>query len=269
MTENNPYNATLLNRKDINEALAIFTVGFVGDEKLDFEPGQFTTLAMIDPDAPPRPAGSRRRGPKMIRRAYSIANTPGQHKQGEFYIVRVNDGKLTPMLWQLKPGDPLFMDTKVKGEFTLEGVPENKHLILIATGTGLAPYWSMINTYRNQMRWQKLILLESCRNVADLAYHDQLKSLAAEDDSIIYLPTVTREPADSPWKGLRGRIENILKPEAFKNLTGIELDPEKCIAMLCGNPQMIEQTTESLNNLGFITQNRDHPDGNIRTERYW
>lgn len=272
MTETNPYNATIIEREDIHTALAIFKIRFDSGEQPDFEPGQFTTLGLIDHNAPPpnpNSPRSRRRGPKMIRRAYTIASSPNLKSHLEFYIVRIDDGTFTDPLWQLRAGDRLFMDHNIKGNFTLDGIPDGKDLVMVGTGTGLAPFWSMINTCRGTGRWRKLVLLEGCRHVKDMGYHGPLTKIAAEDDSVIYLPTVTREPADSPWRGLRGRVHAALEPERFIQLTGIALDPARCHALLCGSPQMIDEASENLSRLGFVTKDRDHPDGNLHFERYW
>ena len=151
-----PYNATLIEREDLNEALAIFKVRLDSGQELDFSPGQYTTLGLIDPDAPPpnpnSPASKKRKGPKLIRRAYSIASSPKLKSYLEFYIVRVDEGKLTPLLWKIKEGDPIFMDHKIKGKFTLAGIPDGKDLVMVGTGTGVAPFWSMLNTYRHTGR---------------------------------------------------------------------------------------------------------------------
>jgi ferredoxin--NADP+ reductase len=161
------------------------------------------------------------------------------------------------------------MDTNIKGNFTLEGIPDGKDLVMVGTGTGLAPFWAMLNTYRGTNRWRKLILIEGCRYVRDLGYYNQLTKIAAGDDSVIYLPTVTREPADSSWQGQRGRVHVILEPNRFKQLTGTTLDPNQCHVLLCGSPQMIDEASENLTKLGFVTKDRDHPDGNLHFERYW
>lgn len=269
MPQANPYNAMLIEREDLSEALAIFKFRYDADEQPDFSPGQFTTLGLIDPDASPPKADSRRKGPKMIRRAYSIASSPKLNSHLEFYVVHVAEGKFTAMLWQLKPGDPVFMDHKIKGAFTLDNIPDGKDLVMVGTGTGMGPFWSMLNTYRGTGKWRKLVLLDGCRYVKDLGYYDKLTQIADEDDSIIYLPTVTREPADHPWPGLRGRVHAILEPNNFKKLSSVTLDPKQCHALLCGSPQMIDQATENLNKLGFITKDREHPEGTIHFERYW
>ena len=266
-----PYNATLLEREDLNEALAIFKVKLDSGDELDFEPGQYTTLGLVDPNAKPNPKSpaSRRRGPKLIRRAYSIASSPKLRTHLEFYIVRVDEGKLTPLLWKIKRGDPLFMDNKIKGKFTLDSIPDGKDLVMVGTGTGMAPFWSMLNTFQGTGRWRKIIMLDGCRHAEDLGYYDKLTKIAEQDDSVVYLPTVTREPDDSPWQGLRGRVHGILEPDQFNKLTGVNLDPKQCHVLLCGSPQMIDQATENLEKLGFVTKDRDNPDGNIHFERYW
>jgi len=273
MTPTHPYNATLIEREDIHEDLAVFKFRYDTGDTPGFIPGQFTTLGLVDPDAPPpnpnSPATKRRRGPKLIRRAYSIASPVQIKTHLEFYIVRGVEGKLTPLLWKLKPGDPVFMDENIKGNFTLEGIPDGKDLVLVCTGTGLGPFMSMLNTCRGTGRWRRLILIEGCRYAKDLGYYDTLTKIAAEDDSVIYLPTVTREPKDSVWQGQRGRVHGFLEPDAFQEHAGLQLDPNQCHVLLCGSPQMIDQADEHLTSQGFITHDRQHPDGNLHFERYW
>jgi len=102
-----------------------------------------------------------------------------------------------------------------------------------------------------------------------LGYHDELAALAKADERFVYLPTVTREPDDSPWAGRRGRVNALLEPEAFEKHTGVPLCPESCEVFLCGNPAMIDQGEASLKTQGFVTHNRKHPEGNLHFERYW
>lgn len=266
------HNATLAERIDLHEDLALFRVKYNDHDVPDFEPGQFATLGLPDPtppdpDKPVRPG----RGPKLIRRAYSIASPATEKRWLEFYIVRVDDGKLTPTLWDLQPGDKLFMNEKIGGHFTLPPAEETrgKTLIMVSTGTGLAPFRSMYLTYRHQNRWSHFVLYDGCRVARDLGYFQEMNEFTEADETFHYIPTVTREPTDSSWGGRRGRVNALLEPMTFKTMTGTDLDPDTCQAFLCGNPQMIDQIEAELTSRGFVTRDRKHPEGNLHFERYW
>ena len=97
----------------------------------------------------------------------------------------------------------------------------------------------------------------------------QQSRIAEEDPSITYLPTVTREPADSDWKGLRGRITEHLDPGTFEQLAGFKLDPETSHIFMCGNPAMIDQCEGLFTGLGYVVKDRKNPEGNVHFERYW
>ena len=271
---NSPFNATLLKRVDLNDELAVFHVKPDTGPIPSFEPGQFATLGLLpgpedDPPVNPDSPSAKRKGPRLIRRAYSIASPPSQTDHMAFYIVRVDEGKLTPKLWRLEPGDPIFLGEKIAGKFTLTPVPEGKDLVMIGTGTGLAPYLSMYHQYRGTGRWRKFILIEGCRLARDLGYLRELEQTAQQNEDFIYLPTVTREPDDAPWPGLRGRVNTAIEPERYQELVGTPLTPEHCHVFLCGNPQMIDQCEANLIERGFVTEDRKHPEGNIHLERYW
>jgi len=255
--DQDPYNATLVERIDFNPELAEFRVKFDDGNVPDFHPGQFATLGLLaPPDQQPKPDPTRKRqrGPKLIRRAYSIATPPKADDWIGFYIVKVDDGALTPKLFDMKPGDRLAMTSKITGHFTLEGVPDGKNLIMIGTGTGLAPYRSMYYAYRNTGRWQNYILFDGCRLARDLGYKPEFDAIQAEDPTFKYFPTVTREPEGLDYDGLRGRVTDHLAPEAFQKLAGFALSPENCDVFLCGNPQMIDQCEEMLTAKGFVTK---------------
>lgn len=264
------HNATLTERQHVHDDLAFFRIKYNDHDVPDFEPGQFATLGLPDtsppdPNKPTRPG----RGPRLIRRAYSIASPASQRDVLEFYIVRVDEGKLTPSLWDIEPGQTLFMNERLTGHFTLEGVPDGKTLVMVGTGTGLAPFRSMYLTYRGTGRWNKIVMLDGCRVARDLGYYEELSKMAEQDESFVYLPTVTREPVDSSWPGHRGRVGALLEPQTFLTLTGEELSPETCHVFLCGNPAMIDQTEADLQQRGFVVNDRQHPDGNLHFERYW
>ncbi|MFP4144802.1 MAG: ferredoxin--NADP reductase [Phycisphaeraceae bacterium] len=264
-------NAVLVDRQDLHEELAVFTIRPDLGSVPPFEAGQFCMvgLPLAEHEQPLSRTGRRSRGPKLLRRAYSIASSPNQDGTIELFIVLVPDGQLTPRLWQLKPGDRLYLDPRVAGDFTLRGVPEGKDLVLVGTGTGLAPYLSMLRTYAGTDRWRRLALIHGVRYARDLGYPEHIAEIAREDPSIRYLPACTREPEDSDWTGLRGRVQKFLcDPDHFEALAGFPLDPEQCHLFLCGNPAMTESVQEYLTDRGFTRHTRREP-GNMHVEHYW
>ena len=274
-----PLNATLLERRDLTDELAVFRVrpegpeggqGGKGGEAPRFTPGQYTTLGVLKPES--EWSERARKNPKaaLIRRAYSIASSPNEREALEFFLVVVQEGALTPRLWDLHEGDRLFMDNNCKGTFTLDGVPEGKDLVMIATGTGLAPFVSMLRTYSGQGRWERLVIIHGTRLARDLAYRDEFERAAEADPSVIYIPMCTREPSESNWSGLRGRIHVALEPGMYARITGgRELSPQTTHLFLCGNPAMIDDVERDMTARGFSVRDRSNPGGNIHFERYW
>lgn len=250
-------NARLVERIDATDSLAIFRVAPAAGVPA-FEPGQFTNLGL--------PGESR------LRRAFSIASPPAQRELVELYVRRVDEGEFTPRLWELEPGAPVWLDPRVYGRFTLEEIPRESDLLMVGTGTGIAPFLSMVRAYRGSGRWRRCVLIESARSAEELAYRAELERSAAEDPSFQYLPTLTREPPSSAWTGLRGRVQAVLEPAAFERATGAALvRPEGAArwqVLLCGNPAMIGSVTELLVPHGFRPHRRREP-GEIHAERYW
>ncbi len=253
-------NALLRDRSDAHESLAIFRVAPREGVVPQFEPGQFTNLGL-------RPPGSDA-GTPLLKRAFSIASTPRERDHLELYIRRVEEGEFTALLFRLRPGASLWLDTRVYGRFTLRDVPLGSNILMVATGTGLGPFLSMVRTYHGSARWRRCLLLESARTTADLAYRAELERIERESPGFCYRPTLTREPESSAWGGLRGRVQSWLEPEAFARLSGEPLDPARWQVMLCGNPEMIVAATELLSRQGFRPHHRREP-GQIHAERYW
>lgn len=254
-------NATLVERRDVTDALAYFFVAPDRAPFASFEPGQFTNLGLEVFD---RSVGERR----FVRRAYSPGSAPTQRERLEFYVRRVQGGRLTEALFELRPGARLWLDPAVYGRFTLEPVPADRDVVFVASGTGVAPYVSMLRSYAGRKRWRRAVLVESAREERELGYRAELEALAARDPSFVWLPTVTRAPEASTWAGSRVRIPALLEPDAFARRTGVALDPRTTHVLLCGNPSMLADVSARLGELGFAPHSRRAP-GQVHTERYW
>ena len=139
---------------------------------------------------------------------------------------------------------------------------------MIATGTGIAPFLSMLKTHLGQKRWRRFVLIHGARYARDLGYFDELSSLAKAHSDVFYIPATTREAPGSAWSGLRGRVQTLLEGNTYKNAVGIELDPNETHVFLCGNPEMIDAVQAVLEARGFKEHSKKDP-GNIHVERYW
>lgn len=250
-------NATLIEREDINEGLAIFRVK-PDDGVSNFSPGQYLAIGlfpeskkMIDcPDKDDVKAG------KIIRRSYSIASSPEQKEYYEFYIAIVPDGSLTARLACLRVGDRLHVAPKCVGKFTLDEIPESANLVFVSTGTGLAPFVSMLKTQGTIRENRKISILHGVRYPNDLAYKDYLRSL-----NINYYPVVSRAGEDFK-DGYKGYVQHL-----FEN-GEVVLDVTKDHVMLCGNPAMVDTVEKLLHDKSFITHSKKTP-GNLHVEKYW
>lgn len=277
--DEDPFNARLVEKELIHDTLGIFRVAYEDGEARDFEPGQFTNLALLPPpeviaaDAALAQEGERRRPSriKLVRRAYSIASAPREKRWLEFYIVAVDEGALTPRVFDLKLGDRLFMDTKIKGHFTIQDVPPGKNLVTVATGTGLAPFLSMYQQYKDTPgRFNKFVFIHGVRVEEDLGYRAMLEQLAKDDPRVVYLPAVSRASEGSAYAGYRGRVTAMFSDGTYEKAVGQKLDPQTDHVLLCGNPAMIDQLeTELVERDGFIVKSPRQKDGNLHFERYW
>jgi len=266
--EADPLNATLLERHDLTERLSIVRVQPDSGRVPPFRPGQFFRLGLPRGVATnPKSAGLTHTGRvRMTRRAYSVASAPSLTAWAEFFVVLVEEGRLTPRLWEIVPGDRLWMDTEAKGEFTLELAPPDRDLVMVATGTGIAPFVSMLRTYQGQGRWQRFVLIHGVRRLAELAYRAEIEALARQDGSVLYIPVVSRE---EPQAGeMRGRVQVALEASTYEHVVGAPLTPDQCDVFLCGNPQMIDEVEKLLTVRGFVADTHQRR-GNLHFERYW
>ena len=203
---------------------------------------------------------------KLIKRAYSIASS-STDEYVEFYISLVRSGSLTPRLWNLEIGERIYMSQKPTGMFTLDEVDENKNVILIATGTGVAPYMSMLRTDALH-RKGSLVVIQGAANSWDLGYYSELKLLSSMFPKFTYYPTIT-DPAKEPagWSGDVRFIQDIWKDEKFKEIIKFDPKPENTHIFLCGNPIMINGMKELLFGLDFKDHSRKSP-GQIHAEEF-
>jgi ferredoxin--NADP+ reductase len=240
---------TLLERVDFSEELAVFRLRAA--EPVDFTPGQYATLGLMD-DGNDRP----------LLRPYSVASAPGSQEL-EFFIERVDEGDLTPRLWDLEQGAEVWMRDKIVGRFTLDS--SCTHHLMAATVTGVGPYVSIV---RDQLRALRTGALDAPRPMLVLhgasrswelgTYLDELATLAQQFDWFEYVPTVSRPWEDPDWDGECGRVEDVLR----KHLDTASFPTEDTAAYTCGHPQMIEKAQGILHRAGFA-------EDNIHEEKYF
>ncbi|EKD42101.1 MAG: hypothetical protein ACD_73C00330G0002 [uncultured bacterium] len=259
-------NAKLGERIDFGPQLAIFRV--VPDKEMipDFKPGQFTTLGL--PGTHPRCEGAKpelnppKDPSKLILRAYSIASPPFEKDFMEFIITLVSEGTLTPRLWNLKAGDPLFLGPKITGGFIMNEVPDDKNIVFIATGTGIAPYTSMIKTFLSAKMKRHLSVFHGVRTSQDLVYRSELTALAHINEFFHYFPIISRPKEDPiPWKKESGHVQKLWETKVLETAWKTKPTPENTHVFLCGSPGMIDSMIELLGKDGFKEQ--------IHVERYW
>ncbi|MEP0847156.1 MAG: ferredoxin--NADP reductase [Phycisphaerae bacterium] len=262
-------NAAVVQRHDLNEFLSIVRIRPHSGVIPPFEPGQFLMLGL------PRNAETSNASPavsvspvRWVRRAYSIASASGGVDHFEFFLARIERGRLTSQLWALDVGDELWADDRARGDFTLARVPPGADVVMVCTGTGLAPFMSMLRSRRSAGVWRRTVLIHGVRQVSDLGYRDELERLAREDATFHYIPVVSRAAPDGPWNGLRGRVQSALTPQFLESRAGVSLSPDRCHVMLCGNPAMIRDVEMLLAPLGFRAHTTREA-GNLHYERYW
>ena len=265
-----PYNATVIGREEINPQLIILRVR-PDTAVFDFKPGQFGVLGMLG--GAPRvsdstPEDKPTEPDKFIRRAYSIASASLERRYMEFYLTLITNGALTPRLFALKHGSRVFLGPKASGIFTLEKVAPEKGVILVATGTGLAPYVSMLRTMLVNDGQRKYVVLHGSRYSWDLGYRGELESLSRLRPNFTYIPSITRAEQDPHFLGHVGRLQSLMEQGVVEKESGVALDPAKAEVFLCGNPDMVKVVTTLLQTRGFTAKGGNGP-VNIHVEEYW
>jgi ferredoxin--NADP+ reductase len=260
----------VIGREEVNPQLVVLRVQ-PDDGLFAFTPGQFAVLGLLGGE-PRVPEASAEDHPseadKLIRRAYSIASSSVERRYVEFYLTLIVSGQLSPRLFALKHGSRLFLGPKASGVFTLDRVPAFKSVILVATGTGLAPYISMLRTMLVNDTHRRFVVLHGARYSWDLGYRGELESLARLRPNFIYIPSITRPDEDPSFRGQAGRVQVLLEQGVIEREANVRLDPAQVDVFLCGNPDMVSAVKTLLEARGFKA---DHGRelGTIHVEEYW
>ncbi len=236
---------------------SLFSFKTTRDHGLRFENGQFV---MIGLEVDGRP----------LTRAYSIAS-PNYDEHLEFFSIKVPNGPLTSRLQHLKVGDDLLVGRKPTGTLITHDLKPGKNLYFLSTGTGLAPFMSLIQDIEVYDKFEKVILIHGVRYVSELAYADFIEKELPNNEffgdevrkKLIYYPTVTREPFRN-----QGRLTALINSgKLFHDIELPPLNPEHDRAMICGSPHMLTDTANLLDARGFKVSKRIGEPGDYVIER--
>ena len=243
MSEEYPYNGRLSRWEEIAPGLAIVGVHSL-DEPFPFEAGQYATLGLLGPEG------------KLVQRPMSVSSSSDRLDEYEFFIRLVEGGAFTTLLWERKVGDPINIKGP-KGKFLLQD--DDRRCLFVASGTGLAPFMSMIETLRDRGQTRQIALLHGASYDHDLAWREHLTALEETGEfPLRYVATISRPQASPSWNGCTGRVETILESQ----LEAHGLDAANATLYLCGNPEMITAVDEIATRRGFAPEQ-------IRKELYW
>jgi ferredoxin--NADP+ reductase len=239
---------TVLSVRHWTDSLFSFTT--TRSPSFRFSNGQFTMM------------GLETDGGRPLVRAYSMAS-PNYEDTLEFFSIKVPDGPLTSRLQHIKQSDRILVSKKPTGTLVVDNLLPGRFLYLLSTGTGLAPFMSIIRDPDTYERFEKVVLVHGCRQVAELAYGERIiadlprAELIGEyvREKLIYYPTVTREPFHN-----RGRITDLVTSGQLFDDVGLPaLDVAQDRAMLCGSPQMLKDMRLVLEERGFIEGSASEP----------
>lgn len=205
---------------------------------------------------------------ELVVRAYSVVSSPFDETL-EFFSIVVPEGAFTSNLQHLQVGDELYLEKIPYGYLTLARyqLPLPQDLWLLATGTGLAPFLSMLQDFETWQKYQHIHLVYSVRSAAELAYVARIQEIADSfgegHTGFKFIPVITRDPSAA----LHDRLPVLIENGALEQAAGLPFRLESSHIMLCGNPQMVEDTKEALKARGLVMNRRG--EGNIAVENYW
>ena len=217
-----------------------------------FNAGQFTRLA-LDIDG------------ERVARAYSYVNAPDDEFL-EFYFNTVPDGPLSNSLSELRQGDKLWVAPRPVGLLTLQEVADADHLWLLATGTAIGPFISILRSELPWQRFSRIVLVHGVRTTDELAYQETIRGFSERDpEKFTMVPFVSRQKTDY---AVEGRIPEAIENGLLENRVGLTLDAARSQVMICGNKGMVQDTQAQLEQRG-LKKNRRGETGQITTENYW
>ena len=237
---------------------SLFTLRTTRDKGFRFRAGQFTKLGVTKADG------------STVWRAYSVVSSPYDEFL-EFFSIVVPGGEFTSELSRLKVGDTLMVERQAYGYLTLDRFIDGRDLWLLATGTGVAPFLSILQDFEVWEKFERIVLVYSAREARELAYQDliadltQREYLAEYAHKLTYIPIVTREEVPGT---LNGRITTLIESGELERAAGVQLSPEHSRVMLCGNPQMIDDTRKLLKERNLQLSLTRRP-GQVAVENYW
>lgn len=235
----------------------LFSFKTTRDTGLRFENGQFVMIGLRVDGRP-------------LMRAYSIASANYEDFM-EFFSIKVPNGPLTSRLQHLQPGDELLVSRKPTGTLLLHDLLPAKNLYLLSTGTGLAPFLSLVKDPEMYERFEKIVLVHGVRHINELAYADFFERELPEHEllgeyvreKLIYYPTVTREPFRN-----QGRLTDLIESgRLFEDIGLPRINRESDRAMLCGSPNMLEDTSRLLDAHGLAVSPHIGQPGDYVIER--
>ena len=223
----------------------------VAAPEVSFEAGQFVRIA-LDVDG------------ERIARPFSFVNPP-RDPVLEFYGIVVPEGPLSPRLARLRAGDTLYVAPNPAGFLVLSEVPDARALWLVSTGTGIAPFLSILRSEAPWQRFREIVLVHAVRRAPELVYQEFISRLKSERQNFRYVTFVSREAAPG---SLAGRIPAAVRDGRLEAAAGLKLSPDSSQVLLCGNPDMLKDTMAALAERGMRKHRRRSP-GQVTMESFW
>jgi len=265
-------NAIVVAKVQISESLLILRIAPIGWEIPSYFAGQYamiglpstaqrwTESGLVSEDAATE---------KLITRSYSAAGFPDNRESVEFLITLVPEGALSPRVFALEVGDKIWMSKNLNGFFSLERVPEDANLLVLATGSGLSACIGMIRSTTETLAHRKIALVHGSRFSRELAYRAELELLARVSDNFTYINCISRpETEASEWHGRSGYVQDILRSGDIDDTWGFHPSPDNTHIFVSGNPAMCEAVSQKALEEGFIEQTYKQP-GTLHMERFW